>query len=216
MKEGLIYKAIADAMEDVGAIGKDKRNDQQRFNFRGIDDVYNKLHRVMAKHRIFTAPEVIQTQSQERQTKSGGTLIYRILTITYHFYTVDGSSVAVTVIGEGMDSGDKASNKAMSIAHKYALFQLFMIPTQEVVDPDAESPPPSKPASEPMSKQVSRKEKLAVEMKAAIEQISKIADPVLVDGYREDGKRMYLGGELDELAKLIAHIKAYKPEPEVY
>ena len=37
-----------------------------------------------------------------------------------------------------MDSGDKATNKAMSIAFKYACFQVFCIPTEEMADPDAE------------------------------------------------------------------------------
>ena len=46
---------------------------------------------------------------------------------------------AVT-IGEGMDSGDKATNKAMAIAFKYACFQVFCIPTEEMNDPDSESP----------------------------------------------------------------------------
>ena len=44
-----------------------------------------------------------------------------------------------------MDSGDKASNKAMSAAFKYACFQTFCIPTEEMQDPDAETPPPSTP-----------------------------------------------------------------------
>ena len=44
-----------------------------------------------------------------------------------------------------MDSGDKATNKAMSVAFKYACFQVFCIPTEEMRDPDAETPPPSTP-----------------------------------------------------------------------
>ena len=42
------------------------------------------------------------------------------------------------MIGEGMDSGDKASNKALAVAFKYACFQVFCIPTEEMKDPDAE------------------------------------------------------------------------------
>ncbi len=41
-----------------------------------------------------------------------------------------------------MDSGDKASNKALSIAMKYALLQVFCIPTEDAKDPDADSPKP--------------------------------------------------------------------------
>lgn len=133
-----IYKAIGEIQRELDAIGKNKKNQQQGFNFRGIDDVYNALHPLLAKHGVFTVPEVLEDRSEDRQTKNGGQLIYRILRMKYTFYAVDGSSVSAVVIGEGMDSGDKASNKAMSIAHKYAFFQVFSIPTEEVAasDPD--------------------------------------------------------------------------------
>lgn len=63
-----------------------------------------------------------------------------ICKIKYTFFAEDGSSVYAIVIGEGMDTGDKATNKAMSIAFKYACFQVFCIPTEEMQDPDAERP----------------------------------------------------------------------------
>jgi hypothetical protein len=131
-----IFAAMSAIMGEIGPIGKDKTNEQQRFKFRGIDDIYNNVSAVMAKHKVFTVPEVIAEKSEERQSKNGGNLIYRILTIKYRFYAVDGSSVEATVIGEGMDSGDKAANKAMSIAHKYTLLQAFCIATQDIEDPD--------------------------------------------------------------------------------
>ena len=140
-----IYKAICDIMSEVDAIGKNKRNAQQGFNFRGIDDVYNTLHPLLSKYGVFTVPTVLEDRTEDRQTKSGGTLIYRVLKIQYRFYADDGSSVEAVVIGEGMDSGDKAANKAMSIAHKYAFFQVFSIPTEEVAlsDPDFYTAPES-------------------------------------------------------------------------
>lgn len=139
MTEGKIYAAMAAAMADVGAIGKDSKNQQQGFNFRGIDEVYNAVHSILAKHKIFTVPTVLKDETEERQTKSGTHLIYRKLTMQYRFYTVDGSFVDAIVLGEGMDSGDKASNKAMSIAHKYTFLQTFSIPTKEEKDPDFDS-----------------------------------------------------------------------------
>lgn len=44
-----------------------------------------------------------------------------------------------------MDSGDKSSNKAMSVAFKYACFQALCIPTEEMKDPDGETPEQIKP-----------------------------------------------------------------------
>jgi hypothetical protein len=43
------------------------------------------------------------------------------------------------MIGEAMDSGDKSANKAMSAAQKYALLQVFCIPTEEPKDTENET-----------------------------------------------------------------------------
>lgn len=147
-----IYQAITDIMSEGYAITKDKRNQKQGYVYRGIDDVMNTFQPLLAKHHVFVVPEVLERERQERVTykdgKQSGTLLYSILTMRYTFYAEDGSSVSAVVIGEGMDSGDKASNKAMSVAMKYAMFQVFCIPTEEMQDPDAETPEPSKPKAE--------------------------------------------------------------------
>lgn len=134
-----IYEAIADIMKEGYAISKNKLNQQQGFQYRGIDDVMNTFQPIMAERGIFVVPEVLETAREERQTTKGGNLIYSVMKIKYTFYASDGSSVSATVVGEGMDSGDKASNKAMSVAMKYAMFQVFCIPTEEMPDPDEES-----------------------------------------------------------------------------
>ena len=139
----LIHKKMIDVMRNIGAIGKNQKNQSQGFNFRGIDTVYNELHSILSAAGVFTVPEVIEERSEDRKTAKGYNLIYRILKIKYKFYAADGSHVTATVIGEGMDSGDKGANKAQSVAHKYALLQTFCIPTQEMIDPDATTPDPS-------------------------------------------------------------------------
>lgn len=147
-----IYELIGKAMNDIGAIGKDDFNPQQKYKFRGIDAVMNALNPVMRKYGLFCTPEVLNQVREERSTTNGGTLKYSLLTVKYTVYAPDGSTVSATVIGEGMDSGDKASNKAMSVAFKYAMFQLFCIPTEEFVDPDFETPPDNKPVKKPEQK----------------------------------------------------------------
>ena len=131
-----IYEALINANELVGAISKGNTNQQQGFKFRGVDDVYNKLHPILAKCGIVIVPEVVSYEVTERQARNG-VLLYTRATIRHHFTASDGSSVTTLVVGEAMDSGDKGMNKAMSIALKYALFQLFTIPTDEDKDPDA-------------------------------------------------------------------------------
>lgn len=142
-----IYEAITSIMSEGYAIAKNKRNTQQGFQYRGIDDVMNTFQPLLAKYRVFLVPEVLEQQRHERVTKDGKTLLYSILRMKYTFCAEDGSSVSAVVIGEGMDSGDKASNKAMAVAMKYAMFQVFCIPTEEMPDPDEDTPPESKPKS---------------------------------------------------------------------
>ena len=144
-EQGKIYPAMVNAMRDINAIAKGEKNQKQGWMFRGIDTIYNELHSILSKNGIFMLPEVISDESEERTTNSGTDLIYRKLRIKYHFVAEDGSEVIATVQGEGMDSGDKASNKAMAIGHKYALLQAFLIPTEEQKDPDYEAYEPSKP-----------------------------------------------------------------------
>lgn len=135
----MIYKAISNVMTDIGAVGKNQKNQQQGFMFRGIDAVMNAINPALIKHHVFVVPEVLEQSREERTTKTGNHLIYSICRIKYTFYAEDGSSVTAITVGEGMDSGDKATNKAMAIAFKYACFQVFCIPTEEMKDPDAES-----------------------------------------------------------------------------
>lgn len=139
-----IYQSITKILEEVPAIGKNKKNTTQGFMFRGIDDVMNTFQPLLAKHKVFMVPQILEQTREERQTSKGGTLIYSICKIKYIFYAEDGSSIEAIVVGEGMDSGDKATNKAMAIAMKYAMFQVFCIPTEEMKEPDGETPPASK------------------------------------------------------------------------
>lgn len=170
-----IFKAIADTMNDVSAVGKNSKNEKQNYNFRGIDAVMNALHPAMVKNRIFVAPEVLEQQREERQSKNGK-LIYSICKIKYTFFADDGSSISATVIGEGMDSGDKATNKAMSVAFKYACFQVFCIPTEDLTDPDAETPPPSIPAISAKQIEELKKEMMRTGVTAkTVLQLAKIA-----------------------------------------
>ena len=145
-ESGMIYEAITGIMSEIGAIGKNKTNTSQNFKYRGIDDVMNALQPMLVKYGVFVVPEILEQTREERTSRNGAALIYSICKIMFSFFAKDGSHVSAITIGEGMDSGDKATNKAMAIAFKYACFQVFCIPTEEMKDPDSEShelkPPP--------------------------------------------------------------------------
>ena len=207
-----IYQAIIGVMSDIGVIGKEKKNAQQGFKYRGVDDVMNALQPVMVQHGLFVVPEIIDQKREERQTNRGGNLIYSVCTVRYTFYAKDGSSVQCVVVGEGMDSGDKATNKAMSIAFKYACFQVFCIPTEEMKDPDAEVhevTPKSKHTENPAVEAVRAK---ANEVKKLLVKISgdkTIAQQVWNEQYKQDaGDIVKMNAALIELNDKLKQIEA--------
>ena len=200
MENGKIFELIPEAMRRVGAIGKDSENKQQKYKFRGIDAVYNALNPVMADLGLFIVPEILDHRREERETENtydGQTkksvLKYSILTIRFTMYAPDGSNVSCVVVGEGMDSGDKASNKAMSVAMKYAMFQLLMIPTEEMIDPDRETHEVTSGAITPEAPKNVKQESIKKDAPANVEQAQALpnANPVTV----------YLGNEKKNLQK---------------
>lgn len=139
-----IHGQISAIMAEVRAVGKTHKNDGQGgFMYRKIDDVVDMLHPIFAKHKVFILPEAIEDKTENRQTSRGATLIYRIIKVKITYVSgEDGSSLSSTVVGEGMDSGDKAANKAMTAALKYSLSQTFLLPFA-MVDADGHTPPES-------------------------------------------------------------------------
>lgn len=135
-----VYKAIAAVMEDVGrdGIAKGRRNDAQKYNFRGIDDVYNALAPILARHRLIIVPRVLTRDKTEQASKNGGTLFYVVVQVEFDIICAeDGSRITACTWGEAMDAADKATNKAMSAAYKYMAMQTFCIPTEGDNDADA-------------------------------------------------------------------------------
>jgi hypothetical protein len=149
---GKVYEAIAAVTAEMAkeGIAKGRRNQQQGYQFRGIDDVYNALSPVLAKHRLCILPRVTERVVQERETARGGVLFYVTVRVEFDFVSADDGSVhTVCTYGEAMDSADKATNKAMSAAYKYAAFQTFCIPTEGDNDADATTPEVTKKAAKP-------------------------------------------------------------------
>lgn len=138
-----IQAAMIEVMRRVRPVAKDRTNPEQRYQYRGIDDVYEALHGIMAEVGVFTTSSVIEPEYTEGQTQRGTWLGRRAAVIEYSFHASDGSTVSTQVMAEGFDTSDKASNKLMSGAHKSALLQIFMIPTGEGADSEAESPEPA-------------------------------------------------------------------------
>lgn len=136
-----VYKAINAVQAELSKVGIAKARENKQgagYMFRGIDDVYNTLSPLLAQHGLCILPRMLSRQCEERQSKSGGALFYVTVEAEFDFVCAeDGSKHTVKTFGEAMDSSDKATNKAMSAAYKYAAFQAFAIPTEADNDADA-------------------------------------------------------------------------------
>jgi len=169
-----VYEAIAAITADMAkeGISKDRRNQQQGYQFRGIDDVYNALSPMLAAHKLCILPRIMTRDLVERQSAKGGTLFYVTVEAEFDFVSAeDGSKHTIRTFGEAMDSADKATNKAMSAAYKYAAMQAFCIPTEGDNDADAtthEVAPQRQLASSPAPKSIS-----AAEQKRQLAEIDK-------------------------------------------
>ena len=134
--------AINGVMADIAkeGIAKGRKNEQQGYKFRGIDDVYNALAPILAKNKLVITPRCLSRDKQTVQTAKGGTLFYVTVEVEFELSSaIDGTSRLARMYGEAMDSGDKATNKAMSAAYKYMAMQEFCIPTEGDNDADGQT-----------------------------------------------------------------------------
>jgi hypothetical protein len=134
-----IVKKLTAVMEEVGGVAKREKNQAQGFNFRGIDSVVNAVSPALRKHGVIVIPTILSCDYDtvligKNQTAMGHVRV----TVAYTFTAGDGSSIVATVAAESMDSGDKATAKAMSVAFRTALLQALCLPTDDI-DPDAQS-----------------------------------------------------------------------------
>lgn len=143
-----IYELLPKVMADIGAVGRDRTNQQQRYKFRGIDDALNAVHPALVKHGVSMSIEVTEHELEKDITvppDSSGfenpkqCMVRATLRLRLSFYGPDGSSVSNVAAGEALDyNGDKATNKAMSAATKYALFLGLCIPVEETALDDSD------------------------------------------------------------------------------
>jgi hypothetical protein len=137
----MIHRAMLAAMQAIGAVAKSDRNQAQGFNFRGIDSVLNVVGPALRDAGIYVLPEVERLDYEPVTTEARGKTQHSVqvrAAVAYSFVALDGSVAVARVVGEAIDYGDKGVAKAMSVAYRIALLQVFAIPTDDT-EPDAET-----------------------------------------------------------------------------
>jgi hypothetical protein len=147
-----IHERITDIIADLPAVGKDRQmtTPGMRYDYRGIEDVVAAVKPLLAMHGVHVAADhtIAADDAYEAASNNKVTRWRHItLTSTFTFYGLAGDSFTVSTIGEGKDSADKAANKAMTAAWKYALLQAFAIADGD--DPDHVAPPVERATATP-------------------------------------------------------------------
>lgn len=134
-----VQQAWAAVMADVRALGKDQRNNQQGFNFRGVDDVMNAVGPALRAHGVAVVPTGVENLNTTTYSTKSGTVMRDVtLVVSYAIHGPAGDTMTGAAAGEASDAGDKATPKAMSVAYRTFLLEALTLPTCET-DPDAES-----------------------------------------------------------------------------
>lgn len=217
-----VYKAISAVMAYMAGegISKTRRNQQQGYSFRGIDDIYAAVGKVMAENKLVIIPRVQSIDREERKTAKGGLLMFTILKVEFDLISAkDDSKHTACTIGEAMDSGDKSANKAQSAALKYAALQIFMIPTEGDNDADATTHDvvADKPDDKPQTINEAQWTELTTKLEATNSDVGKFLKEfkcrsvkmLLRDDY---GRAMSMLEKKEEKMRAEAE-KAVKPEP---
>ncbi|RYZ96003.1 MAG: hypothetical protein EOO68_17595 [Moraxellaceae bacterium] len=190
-----VYQAINAVQRALSKEGIAKERMASGFGagyaFRGIDDVYNTLSPLLSEHGLVIIPRCVERHESQRQS-GPKTLYFVVVKMEFDFVSSeDGSKHTACTYGEAMDSGDKATNKAMSIAYKYACFQTFAIPTEGDNDPDAtvhEPAPNRKPNQKPVKHNVQTGEAAPANVKplpSILADIQKAADVTALAAIRD-------------------------------
>jgi hypothetical protein len=184
-----IFELIGRVMADVQAVGKNDRNTEQGYSFRGIEAVVNAAGPAFRKHGVVPAPMLRQAGYRDVLTSRGKPSRECTVEVCYRFHGPAGDYVDAIVPGESMDFGDKGAAKAMSVAYRIALLQVLCIPTDE---PDADHDTYER-AAEPEVPQVPperARQNILLNARVAIGQAdepSLTAIGARVDGYLQNG-----------------------------
>lgn len=130
-----VHQAWSLVMEQVQTIRKTGRNNDQHYNFRGIDEVLSAVGPALRAHNVTVIPTAESVEMERYQTKSGALMQGVIVKMRYTVYGPAGDSFAGSAYGQAADSGDKSIPKAESVAYRVFLLQALTVPTDDP-DPD--------------------------------------------------------------------------------
>ncbi|WP_242640735.1 ERF family protein [Streptomyces kasugaensis] len=107
-----------------------------RFNFRGVDTVVNTFGPVTLKHGVNVLPVQVEASYRDTTTSKGSKMRECTARVTWLIVGPKGDTLTLQSQGEALDSADKGTAKAQSVALRVLLLTSGLTPTHDK-DPDA-------------------------------------------------------------------------------
>ena len=150
VKEMNIYEKMSAITAEIGVVEKNlnvKVNSNSSYKAVSERDVLDAVKPIEQKYRVYSYPanrKIVDRDVLTKETEYNGTitrtntLFMRVETV-YRFVNIDKPDefIETTVYGDGLDTGDKASGKAMTYADKYALMKAYKLSTGDDTDKEA-------------------------------------------------------------------------------
>lgn len=135
-----VHLAWLRVRKEVRAIAKGEQYNGggTRFNFRGVDTVVNTFGPVTLKHGVNIFPVGIEAEHRDTTTSKGSKMRECTVTVSWMVMGPMGDTLPVSLKtrGEALDSADKGTAKAQSVALRVLLLTGGLTPTHDK-DPDA-------------------------------------------------------------------------------
>lgn len=143
-----IYEKMSAITNELGVIAKNLNVDMGKGkSYKAVQekDVLDAVKPIEEKYRVYSYPKerkVIDNGILEKETQYGiSKNMYLRIETTYEFVNIDNpeEKIQMTSYADGIDSGDKATGKAMTYSDKYSLLKAYKIATGD--DPDKDASP---------------------------------------------------------------------------
>lgn len=150
IKELNLFEKMSAITNELGVVAKNLNVDMGNGKtYKAVQekDVLDAVKPMEAKYRVYSYPKerkIIDSGILERETKYGTSKsLYLRIDTTYEFVNIDKpeEKMTITSYGDGIDTGDKATGKAMTYSDKYSLLKAYKIATGD--DPDKDGSPES-------------------------------------------------------------------------
>lgn len=108
-----------------------------KFNFRGVDTVVNVFGPVTLKHGVNVMSSKVEATYGEKATAKGGKMRECSVLVTWTVMGPKGDTLTLQTMGEALDTADKSTTKAQSVALRTLLLGFGLTPTHDT-EPDAD------------------------------------------------------------------------------